>query len=91
MKAYLILDLSITDILCSPAIRKTQDALGSCDMIARSETGHRWKSELSAEQTRFIQSRDSFYLGTASQSGRPYIQHRGAGRKLPPVYSAPVH
>ncbi len=36
-----------------------------------------WKNELSQEQMAFIQKRDSFYMGTASIDGRPYIQHRG--------------
>lgn len=66
-----------TDILFSPAVRKAQQALGSSDRIARLEERDHWKDELSAEQMHFIESRDSFYLGTASLAGRPYIQHRG--------------
>lgn len=66
-----------TDILFSPAVRKAQQALGSGDRIARLEERDHWKEELSAEQMKFIESRDSFYLGTASLAGRPYIQHRG--------------
>ena len=32
---------------------------------------------LSEAEMRFIAARDSFYLGTISESGWPYIQHRG--------------
>lgn len=32
---------------------------------------------LGAEEVAFIESRDSFYLGTVSESGWPYLQHRG--------------
>jgi predicted pyridoxine 5'-phosphate oxidase superfamily flavin-nucleotide-binding protein len=32
---------------------------------------------LSDEEFSFIQSRDSFYLSTVSETGWPYIQHRG--------------
>src|SRR5436190_17512769 len=33
--------------------------------------------ELTPEEIEFIQARDSFYLGTISENGWPYIQHRG--------------
>ena len=32
---------------------------------------------LTDDETHFIQSRDSFYLSTVSESGWPYMQHRG--------------
>ena len=32
---------------------------------------------LGAEETAFIESRDSFYLGTITENGWPYVQHRG--------------
>ena len=32
---------------------------------------------LTDDETQFIQSRDSFYLSTVSESGWPYMQHRG--------------
>ena len=32
---------------------------------------------LTEDEIHFIRSRDSFYLGTVSESGWPYIQHRG--------------
>ena len=32
---------------------------------------------MTADLADFVASRDSFYLGTASADGRPYIQHRG--------------
>jgi len=67
----------IHDILFSDAVRKTQTAFGSRDRIAGLEARSHWRSELSEEQARFIEGRDSFYLGTASLAGRSYIQHRG--------------
>lgn len=66
-----------TNILFSDAVRRVQRTLGSNDMIARLEARDHWKGELSEEQARFIEGRDSFYLGTATLTGRPYIQHRG--------------
>ena len=65
------------DILFSPAIRAIQEHYGSRNTIARMETRGHWKSRLSEDVISFIRARNSFYLGTASREGRPYIQHRG--------------
>jgi len=65
------------DILFSPATRAIQERYGSRDTIARLETRGHWKSRLSEDVISFIRTRNSFYLGTASREGRPYIQHRG--------------
>jgi predicted pyridoxine 5'-phosphate oxidase superfamily flavin-nucleotide-binding protein len=35
------------------------------------------KDELTDDEVNFIQSRDSFYMGTVTESGWPYLQHRG--------------
>ena len=35
------------------------------------------RDQLTEEERTFIAARDSFYLGTISESGWPYIQHRG--------------
>lgn len=68
---------TVPDILFSSAVRAVQDKLGSSGMINRLESLNHWKAVLSTEQIAFIQDRDSFYFGTASKEGRPYIQHRG--------------
>jgi len=36
-----------------------------------------WSDRVDSDLEAFIAERDSFYLGTASADGRPYIQHRG--------------
>ena len=36
-----------------------------------------WQETVTEDLARFIGKRDSFYLGTASADGQPYIQHRG--------------
>src|SRR6266516_3486702 len=35
------------------------------------------RDALTEDETAFIQSRDSFYMATVSESGWPYVQHRG--------------
>ena len=43
-------------------------------MNIRAHAGH---DVLTAEEVEFIQSRDSFYMATVTETGWPYIQHRG--------------
>ena len=38
------------------------------------------RDPLTTEERTFIAARDSFYLGTITESGWPYIQHRGGPR-----------
>jgi predicted pyridoxine 5'-phosphate oxidase superfamily flavin-nucleotide-binding protein len=40
-------------------------------------TGAPERDALTAEEISFVQARDSFYVATISESGWPYIQHRG--------------
>ena len=35
------------------------------------------RDPLTTDETQFIQSRDSFYMATITESGWPYVQHRG--------------
>src|ERR1700754_4192529 len=35
------------------------------------------RDDLTDDEIQFIQSRDSFYMGTVAETGWPYIQHRG--------------
>lgn len=69
-----------TDILFTEASKKVQRQQGSDEFINRLIEREHWKNTLSDEQILFIQNRESFYLGTASADGRPYIQHRGGNK-----------
>ena len=44
------------------------------------EQGGGWQHEVTPDLAAFIAERDSFYLGTASADGQPYIQHRGGAK-----------
>lgn len=63
------LDLTFTDSVR----RAQQEYYGHMVKI----TGASERDPLRAEEVDFIAARDSFYLGTVSESGWPYIQHRG--------------
>ena len=66
-----------SDVAFTPAVKATQDRLGSRGAYARMEQKRGWATEVSDKLAGFIAERDSFYLATASADGQPYIQHRG--------------
>ncbi|RIJ18406.1 pyridoxamine 5'-phosphate oxidase [Henriciella mobilis] len=41
------------------------------------EASHPWQTTVTPDLARFISEQTSFFLGTASAAGQPYIQHRG--------------
>lgn len=53
-----------------------QDKRGSAATYARMAE-RQGPDALSPDEIGFIESRDSFYLGTVSSTGWPYVQHRG--------------
>jgi len=63
------------DIMFTKAVKALQEADGSAAMYARSY-GARTRA-LSEDEVAFITSRTSFYMATVSETGWPYIQHRG--------------
>jgi len=65
------------DIAFTPNVKKAQDVNGSRRSYARLETGEVHHDVLSQREAAFIAQRDSFYMATVSETGWPYIQHRG--------------
>lgn len=68
---------AISDIAFTPAVKALQERKGSRRGYARMEERGGWSDRIDDNLEAFIAERDSFYLGTASADGRPYIQHRG--------------
>ncbi len=68
---------NLSDIAFTPAVKAEQERLGSRDFCARLEKRGLFHRDVPENIAAFIASRDSFYFGTASADGRPYIQHRG--------------
>ena len=66
-----------SDVAFTPAVKAIQQRLGSRKGYARVEEGPGWSQTITPDLAGFIAERDSFYLGTASADGQPYIQHRG--------------
>jgi predicted pyridoxine 5'-phosphate oxidase superfamily flavin-nucleotide-binding protein len=66
-----------SDVAFTPSVKAIQERLGSRKSYARVEQASGWQTKITPELAGFIEQRDSFYLGTASGDGQPYIQHRG--------------
>jgi len=66
-----------SDVAFTPAVKAIQEAKGSRRGYAKMEETTGWKDTVSEDLAGFIATRDSFYLGTATAEGQPYIQHRG--------------
>ncbi len=79
---------SATAIAFTPAVKAQQERLGSRRSYARWEESRGFQQEISEELAQFIANRDSFYLGTASDDGQPYVQHRGGPRGFLKVVDA---
>jgi uncharacterized protein len=64
------------DIALTPSVRAAQEAMGS-DEMWQNFKGHRAFDEFTPAEAAFIAERDSFYMATVSETGWPYVQHRG--------------
>lgn len=63
------------DLMFTPAVQALQEAEGSREMYARSY-GARTRV-FGPDDIAFLESRSSFYMASVSETGWPYIQHRG--------------
>lgn len=69
--AYGFLDIAIT-----PSVKAAQAEMGA-DGIWADFRGHREFDRFTAGEKAFIESRDSFYMASVSETDWPYVQHRG--------------
>lgn len=67
----------VSDIAFTPAVKAEQIRHGSRAQYERLEQGRGWASVVTPDLAQQLASVRSFYLGTASAEGQPYIQHRG--------------
>jgi len=67
------------DIASTPSVRAAQASMGA-DHLWQDFKGHREFDRFTENEAAFIAERDSFYLATVSETGWPYVQHRGGPR-----------
>lgn len=65
------------ELAFTPRVKALQERYGSRSSYARMENGDVRNGQLGPSEADFIAERDSFYMATVSESGWPYIQHRG--------------
>jgi predicted pyridoxine 5'-phosphate oxidase superfamily flavin-nucleotide-binding protein len=70
---------AFADIAFTPAVRESQARDGSRANYARAfeSEGPRRNAELGPDEVAFIEAQRSFYMATVSETGWPYVQHRG--------------
>lgn len=68
---------SFLEIASTPAVQAAQAAHGSREHYQRIAESRRHADRLGPDERDFISTRESFYLSTVSETGWPYIQHRG--------------
>ncbi len=66
-----------SDIAFSPTVKGVQSRKGSRTAYSRMEENGSWQKTVTPELAAFIAAQTSFFIGTASADGQPYIQHRG--------------
>jgi len=64
------------DIAVTPSVRAVQAKMGA-DRIWQDFKGHRAFNRFTENEAAFIAARDSFYMASVSETGWPYVQHRG--------------
>ena len=66
-----------SDVAFTPSVKAQQARHGSRLQYERMEKGPGWAQSITPDLAVFLGAARSFYLGTASAEGQPYIQHRG--------------
>ncbi len=68
---------SFYDLAFTDSVRAEQERHGSREAYRRARGMERADASLGAGERAFIAARDHFYLATVSETGWPYVQHRG--------------
>lgn len=68
---------AFANIAFTPKVKAAQTQMGSREAYGRHESEPREEPEFGPNEVAFIAARDSFYQGTVSETGWPYVQHRG--------------
>ncbi len=67
---------SYAELMFTPAVAAAQEDAGTRALYAEKYPA-RTKPELGPEERAFLESRSTIYMATVSETGWPYVQHRG--------------
>lgn len=65
------------EIAFTESVRQVQQEQGSRANYTGMDKGDDYNHRLSDNETSFLAKRDSFYMSSISETGWPYVQHRG--------------
>ena len=68
------------EIAATATVKQVQQRLGSRSAYARREGGPTVHHQLGPDEISFIEAQDTLFLASVSQTGWPYVQHRGGPR-----------
>jgi len=71
---------NFADIAFTPTVQGLQQRDGSRAQYARMQARDTADAALGEDEVEFLGRADSFYLATVSETGWPYVQHRGGPR-----------
>jgi uncharacterized protein len=76
IQGELIMAHGFLDIATTASVKAAQIANGSAALWANAKA-YKERNRFTAAETEFIGTCNSFYMATVSESGWPYVQHRG--------------
>ncbi len=79
---------AFANISFTPSVKEAQSRYGSRESNLGFEMADDGGFELTEREMEFISERDSFYQATVSESGWPYVQHRGGPPGFLKVFDA---
>jgi uncharacterized protein len=65
------------ELAFTPNVRAMQELQGSRAHYAKMEGGEPFNDALTEREAQFLSERDSLYMASVSETGWPYVQHRG--------------
>ncbi len=65
------------ELAFTPSVRAVQKSMSSSKYYDKIGKGEPYNHELGPEEMDFIALRDTFYMASVSETGWPYVQHRG--------------
>lgn len=71
------MDRLVSDVAFTDAVKAQQARHGSRESYATQHAKRDWQDTVTEDLASFLATRESFYLATVSETGHPYIQHRG--------------
>ena len=77
-----------SEITFTPSVEEAQKQFGSYEQMQRVRKRMPDFNRFTERESNFIALRDSFYLASISESGWPYIQHRGGEKGFLKVLSS---